>query len=140
MIPTVLGQGFFCGRRALFLSDVDGKTLHEAAAADIDEKKIETHLEEALYALWECKAEYNDENPSNFLVCHGHIVIVDLEDVEFLAENRRWERSVNSGNADYLLSRYRYMRNPDRPQSPVNFSRTYLNGSCASGMALSQCY
>ena len=67
VIPTFFGQGFFCGRRALFLSDVDGRTLYEAAQADIDEKKIETHLEEALYALWECKAEYNDVNPDNYL-------------------------------------------------------------------------
>ncbi|CAI7570112.1 unnamed protein product [Penicillium viridicatum] len=47
VIPTVLSRGSFCGRPALFLSHVDGKTLYEAAQADIDEKKIETHLEEA---------------------------------------------------------------------------------------------
>ncbi|KAJ5146357.1 uncharacterized protein N7515_000921 [Penicillium bovifimosum] len=96
--PTVLGQGSFCGRRALFLSIVDGMTLCEAAEADIDEKRIELLLGEALYALWECKAEYKDENPCNFLVCHDRIVITDLEAVEFYAENPCWERSVNSGN------------------------------------------
>lgn len=136
VIPTVLGEGFFCDRRALFLSDVDGRTLYEAAQADIDEKKIETYLEDALYALWECKAEYNDENPNNFLVCHDHIVILDLEDVEFLVEDLCWERSVNSGNVEYLLSRYRYMRNPGRPRSPMDFSRIHLNSTSASGMTL----
>jgi hypothetical protein len=139
VIPTVLGQGSFCGRRALFLSDIDGRTLYEAAQADIDEKKIGNHLEEALYALWECKAEYNDENPNNFLVCHDRIVILDLEEVEFLAENPCWERSVNSGNVEYLLSRYKYMRNPGRPRSPMDFSRIHLNGTCASSMTLARC-
>lgn len=136
VIPTVLGEGLFHGRRALFLSDVDGKTLYEAAAAEIDEKKIETYLKNALYALWECKAEYKDENPDNFLVCQDRIVIIDLEDVEFPVEGKRWERSVNSGNSDYLLSRYRYMRSPDRSRSPMDFSRVILNDPCASSVTL----
>ncbi|KAJ5145583.1 uncharacterized protein N7515_000147 [Penicillium bovifimosum] len=66
VIPTVLGQRSFCGRRELCLSDVDWMTLYEAAEVGMNEKTIETHPEEALYALWECKAEYNDENPCNF--------------------------------------------------------------------------
>ncbi|KAJ5638420.1 hypothetical protein N7528_000810 [Penicillium herquei] len=106
--------------------------------AEIDEKKVDAFLEKALYVLWEWKAEYNDENPSNFLVCQDHIVIVDLEDVEFLSEDLCWERSVNSGNADYLSSRYRYMRNPDRPRSPMDFSRVQLSGTYASTINLAQ--
>ncbi|PLN78686.1 hypothetical protein BDW42DRAFT_174377 [Aspergillus taichungensis] len=132
VIPTVLGQGLFRGHRALFLSDVDGSTLYEAAQADIDEKSIERHLEKALYALWKFNADYHDENPSNFLVCDDHIVILDLEEVKFPIKSPCWKRSVNFGNVGYLSSRYKYMKNPGRPRSPVEYSKIYLNRTCCS--------
>ncbi|KAJ6186748.1 hypothetical protein N7519_008049 [Penicillium mononematosum] len=69
-------------------------------------------------------------------ICHDRIVILDLEEVGFHVENPCWGRSINSGNVEYLLSRYRYMRNPGRPRSPLDVSRIRLKGTYVSSMTL----
>ncbi|KAJ5819381.1 hypothetical protein N7474_004972 [Penicillium riverlandense] len=119
LIPTLLGQGSFNGRPALILSVVDGVSLRKLAETDVDEQTAESQLEKALKILHENGVEYGDPNLGNFLFCkNGEVVIVDLEEVSFPDKLRPWEGSVNRRNADYLMWRFRYIRDPDRPRTP----------------------
>jgi serine/threonine protein kinase len=119
VIPTLFGQGPFNGRPALVLSEVDGITLRELARTDVQEKTLETQLEKAIQAIHEKGAEYGDLNLGNFLFCkNGEVVIVDLEEVEFPDKRQPWERSVNLGGMGYLMSRFRFVRNPNRAPTP----------------------
>jgi serine/threonine protein kinase len=124
VIPTLFGQGSFNGRPALILSEVDGITLRQLAETDVQEKTLETQLEKAIKALHQKGAEYGDLNLGNFLFCkNGEVAIVDLEEVEFPDKRQPWERSVNLGGVGYLMSRFKYVRNPGRtPTPPISWT------------------
>ena len=46
-------------------------------------------------------------------------MVIDLEEVEFPDRQQAWERSVNLGSVDYLMSRFRDVRYPRRAPLPV---------------------
>lgn len=80
-------------------------------------------LKEALSALYQYGAEYSDLRPDNFLVCDDEkVVIVDLEGVTFPEEPEEPSASEgcdNLGDVGYLMSKFRDIRDPNRPSSPV---------------------
>lgn len=80
-------------------------------------------LREALSALYPYGAEYSDLRPDNFIVCeNGKVVIVDLEGVTFSGEPEESSASEdfdNLGDAGYLMSKFRDIRDPNRPSSPL---------------------
>jgi serine/threonine protein kinase len=121
VIPRFYGQCTVNGVPALLLSDIGGRTLETLAQNDdVPVKSLKTLLARALSALSTHGAIYSDPRLDNFLLCDDKIMIVDLEGVKFLPQP--WEVDVNSGNVGYLMSRFKYLRNPKRAPSPINFS------------------
>ncbi|KAJ5927967.1 hypothetical protein N7466_006923 [Penicillium verhagenii] len=123
MIPILFGQGSFNESPALILSEVEGITLRDLAKFDestVPEKILESELENVFKELYMCGAEHCDLNLGNFLFCNnGKVVVIDLEEVEFPDRRQSWERSVNLGSVGYLMSRFRDVRYPNRPPSPL---------------------
>lgn len=84
---------------------------------------MQRQLQEAFSALNQYGAEYSDLRPDNFLVCdNGKVVIVDLEGVSFPGEREEspaLEDCDNLGDVGYLMSKFRDIKDPNRPSSPV---------------------
>lgn len=73
--------------------------------------------------------EYGDLRPDNFLLCDdGKIVILDFEDVSFLRETGE-ELSLEDclTDAGYVMSKFRDIKDPNRPSSPVPFLQVPVN-------------
>lgn len=123
VIPTLFGEGSFNGRPVLILSEIKGITLRDLAKlveTSVEENILKSRLENAFQELYKYGAEHCDLNLGNFLVCdNGQLVVIDLEEVEFPDRQQAWERSVNLGSVNYLMSRYRDVRYPRRAPSPV---------------------
>lgn len=147
VIPILFGRGSFNGRPALILSEVEGITLRDLAKlveSSVQEKTLETQLENAFKELHKYGAEHCDLNLGNFLSCNnGKVVVIDLEEVEFPDRQQAWECSVNLGSVSYLMSRFRDVRYPHRAPSPVVYwksctgdsddkSGSEVTGSCCS--------
>ncbi|KAJ5267823.1 hypothetical protein N7478_010631 [Penicillium angulare] len=143
LIPTLFGQGYFNGRPALILSEIEGITLRDLAKfqSRISEKILEICLEEAFEKLNNYGAEYCDLNLGNFLFCNnGQIVVVDLEDVEFPDRLHSQERKVNTGSVRHLMSRFRDVKYPQRPPSPVNWASCTGDGDDKSSLEAPEPY
>ncbi|CAI7602341.1 unnamed protein product [Penicillium palitans] len=123
VIPTLFGEGSFNGRPTLILSEIKGITLRDFAKlveTSVGENTLKSCLGNAFQELYKYGAEHYDLNLGNFLVCdNGKVVVIDLEEVEFLDRKQSWERSVNLGSVGYLMSRFRDVRYPCRAPSPV---------------------
>lgn len=126
-IPELYGQGSFNGLPALILSDVAGTTLYDLARSktEIEDEILENELKIALKELHEHGAEHWDQKMDNFLFCdNGKVMVVDLEDVRFPDKRGPWEDSVNLGGVYHLMSDFRYVKDPNRPSSPLSFWMT----------------
>lgn len=120
VIPRFYGQCTINGVPALLLSDIGGETLKMLAHSDdIPVQSLRTLLERALSALSTHGATYGDLRLDNFLLCDDKVMIVDLESVEFPPQP--WEFDDNLGSVGYVMSRFKYLRNPKRTPSPINF-------------------
>lgn len=90
---------------------------------EVREDTLQRQLREALSALNQYGAEYSDLRPDNFLVCdNGKVAIVDLEGVSFPGEPEESPAlgdCANLGDVGYLVSKFRDIRDPNRPPSPV---------------------
>lgn len=138
VIPQIYGQGFFHGLPALVLSDVAGSTLFDIARnkTEVEDETVEYELMEALKKLYEHGAEHWDQKLDNFLLCNnGKLMIVDLEEVRFPNKCGPWENSVNLGGVHHLMSDFRYIRDPNRPSSPISFWMTKPDDGGALGTA-----
>ncbi|KAJ5517746.1 hypothetical protein N7453_000168 [Penicillium expansum] len=112
LIPTLFGQGSFNGRPALVLSEIDGITLRQLAKANVHEKRSwRLNLRKLLRQYMSTKLSFGT-NLGNFLFRSNR----ELNSPNTCGD---WERSVNSGGVGYLMSRFRYMRNPGRSPSPI---------------------
>jgi hypothetical protein len=121
-VPQLFGQVLVDGVPALLLSKVPGISLDALArsgAMEIDENLLETQLRESLGALDKYKAVYWDMRLDNFILCGDRIVIVDLEQITF--SPRPWEKRLNLAGVSSLMSRFRDIKYPNRPPSPVKF-------------------
>lgn len=121
-IPKLFGQILLDGVPALLLSKIPGVSLDALArsgAMEVDENLLETQLRESLEALDEHGAVYWDMRLDNFILCDNRIVVVDLERVTF--NPRSWEKRLNLAGVSSLMSRFRDIKYPNRPSSPVNF-------------------
>ncbi|KAJ6110947.1 hypothetical protein N7486_003182 [Penicillium sp. IBT 16267x] len=111
VIPILFGQGSFNEYPALILSEAKGITLRDLAKSGettVPEKTVESGLEKAFRELYKYGAEHGDLNLGNFLLCNnGKVVVIDLEEVEFLDRRQSWGNSVNLGSVSYLMSRFR---------------------------------
>ncbi|KAJ5993188.1 hypothetical protein N7451_008912 [Penicillium sp. IBT 35674x] len=125
VIPILFGQGSFNEYPALILSEVKGITLRDLAKSDettVPEKTVESGLEKVFKELYIYGAEHCDLNLGNFLFCkNGKVVVIDLEEVEFPDRRQSWENSVHLGSVGYLMSRFRDVRYPNRPSSPIPY-------------------
>lgn len=132
-IPRLLGEGSLNGIPALILSEIPGSTLSDLARSEVKvpEETLQRQLEQALYNLQKYGVEYGDLRPENFLVCdNGKMVILDLEDVSFIGETAEAPSFEDSGhlvNAGYVMSKFRDIRDPNRPSSPVPFLQMSVN-------------
>lgn len=132
IIPRLFGEGSLNGIPALILSEVSGSTLYELARnnAKVSEDILQGQLQLAFSVLQKHGVEYGDLRPENFLLCdNGKIVILDLEDVSFPRETGE-ALSLDSGylgDAGYVMSKFRDIRNPNRPSSPVPFLQVPSN-------------
>ena len=133
IIPRLFGEGSLNGIPALILSEVSGSTLDGLARnnAKVSEDTLLSQLQKVFSLLQKHGVEYGDLRPENFLLCeNGKIVILDLEDVSFLrgtGEAPPLEDSGYLGDAGYVMSKFRDIRNPNRPLSPVPFLRVPIN-------------
>lgn len=132
-IPRLFGEGSLNGIPALILSEVSGSTLYELACnkAKVSEDALQSQLQKVFSILQKYGVEYGDLRPENFLLCdNGKIVILDLEDVSFPRETGEappLEDSGYLGDAGYVMSKFRDIRNPNRPSSPVPFLQELIN-------------
>uniref|UniRef100_A0A093UM89 Putative adenosylcobalamin-dependent ribonucleoside-triphosphate reductase n=1 Tax=Talaromyces marneffei PM1 TaxID=1077442 RepID=A0A093UM89_TALMA len=137
-VPQLFGQVLLDGVPALLLSKVPGVSLDALArngAMEVDEKVLETQLRNSLEALDRYSAVYWDMRLDNFILCDDKIVIVDLEQVTF--NSRPWEKGLNSAGVSSLMSRFRDIKYPNRPSSPVNFwSAVRTSEPCVDPSAL----
>lgn len=133
IIPRLFGEGSLNGIPALILSEVSGSTLYELARnkTEVSEDTLQSQLQEVFSVLQNHGVEYGDLRPENFLLCdNGKIVILDLEDVSFPRETGEappLEDSGYLGDAGYVMSKFRDIRNPNRPSSPVSFLQVPIN-------------
>ncbi|KUL81989.1 hypothetical protein ZTR_09824 [Talaromyces verruculosus] len=121
-IPRFLGQDYFGGKPALFLSMIEGINLYELACnneVNIKEDTLETELHNAIDALSQHGAEIGDLRLDNFMFCNGTIVVIDFEDAEFHEEYDK--NQLNRGAVSNLMSQFRDARFPGRSPSPVEF-------------------
>lgn len=130
MIPVFYGRGQLDGIPALILSELHGVTLEDLARSsnyEVPEESLKAYLEEVFEELSKHKALYRDQKLHNFLLCdnEGHeqnkVMAVDLEQVEFPDQLRPWQYSINQEGARSLMEDFRYMRNPRRESSPLDF-------------------
>lgn len=124
VIPILFGQGSFNECPALILSEVKGFTLRDLAKkfdeTVVPEKTVESGLEKVFRELYSYGAVHCDPNLGNFLFCNNEkVVVIDLEEIEFPDRRQSWENSVPLGNVGYLMSRFRDVRYPNRPSSPI---------------------
>ncbi|KAJ6185226.1 hypothetical protein N7519_006527 [Penicillium mononematosum] len=124
VIPQLFGEGSLNGIPALILSEVAGSTVSELPrnGVEVREDMLQSHLKEALSVLNQYGAEYSDLRPDNFMICdNGSVVILDLEDVSFSwkPEESAFDNCGNLGDAAYLMSKSRDIRDPNRPSTPV---------------------
>ncbi|OKL55233.1 hypothetical protein UA08_09502 [Talaromyces atroroseus] len=137
VIPIMLGEGLFCGVPALFLSEVDGKNLHDLARnsdLDIEMGALEAELGLSLDAFSKKGAVYWDQRLDNFMLCQsGKVMVIDLEHVKFPKTLFPWETTINSAGVSSLLSRFKDTREPNRPSTPVAFwNKTKIGESVPS--------
>ncbi|KAJ5733468.1 hypothetical protein N7493_002254 [Penicillium malachiteum] len=125
VIPILFSQGLLNGCPALILLEAEGMTLRDLAKLDesaVPEQTIESGLQQAFRELHRNGAIHCDPNLGNFLLCkNGKIVVIDLEEVNFSPRQQSWELSANLGNVEYLMSRFRDVRYPNRPPSPISY-------------------
>lgn len=133
------GEGSFNRRQALILSEIEGITLRELAKqveSNIEEETLELSLENAFGESYKLGAEHYDLNLGNFLFCaNGQVVVIDLGDIEFHDRQQAWELSLSMGYAYYLMSRFRDVRYPRRPPSPVLYSEMPVALGCTGPMS-----
>ncbi|PYI35711.1 hypothetical protein BP00DRAFT_442499 [Aspergillus indologenus CBS 114.80] len=111
VIPYFYSRGYFNGRPALILSDVDGTSLKDLADSNVEtsEDLLKALLEEAFSKLSEYGAIYRDQKLDNFLLCYDQecgkskVMVVDLEQVEFPQKIRPWHRQINQKGARSLI-------------------------------------
>ena len=139
VIPYFYGRGYFNGRPALVLSDIDGISLKDLARSTKETSKdlLEACLEEAFSELSKYGANYHDQKLDNFLLCYDEecgknkVRIVDLEQVEFPRETRPWHRQINQEGARSLIEDFENMRNPGRKSPPLQI---WVSGNGGSSL------
>ncbi|PYH86106.1 hypothetical protein BO82DRAFT_300919 [Aspergillus uvarum CBS 121591] len=127
VIPYFYSRGYFNGRSALILSDINGTSLKDLAYSNMEtsEDLLKSLLEEAFSKLSEYGAIYRDQKLENFLLCYdkecgkSKIMVVDLEQVEFPQKICPWHRQINQEGARSLIEDFRYRRNPGRKSPPL---------------------
>ena len=122
VIPELFGQGSYNGLPALILSNVVGPTLRELATgeADVEEQELRDRLQAAFGTLSKVGALVWDPSLDNAIFCNnGKIMLVDLEHFKFRPKPEPWETEINLGNVGNLMSRFRDVRDPCRPPSPL---------------------
>lgn len=130
VIPQFLGEGFFRGVPALFLSEIAGTTLYDLAQSndDIPEDILEARLQETFGELSRQGAVHWDPKLDNVLFCHSKnyreskVMLVDLEHIKFPEAFHPWEIGLNEASVSRLMSDFRYAKNPNRPPSPIDWS------------------
>ncbi|KAB8211922.1 hypothetical protein BDV34DRAFT_184443 [Aspergillus parasiticus] len=141
VIPYFYGRGYFNGRPALILSDIDGISLKDLAHSsnETSEDSLKAHLEEAFSKLSEYGAIYQDQRLDNFLLCFdkecgkSKVRVVDLEQVEFPQKVRPWHRQINQEGARSLIEDFRYRRNPGCKSPPLQLWVSGNGGSSSAG-------
>ncbi|RAK95746.1 uncharacterized protein BO80DRAFT_469179 [Aspergillus ibericus CBS 121593] len=127
VIPYFYGRGYFDGRPALILSDINGINLNDLAHSNdnIPEDSLQAYLEEAFHKLSRQKALYWDQKLDNFLLCNDQgrgdrkVMVVDLEQMEFPSRILPWQHSINEEAPRSLMEQFRDKRNPRRTSSPL---------------------
>ncbi|PYH96872.1 hypothetical protein BO71DRAFT_407389 [Aspergillus ellipticus CBS 707.79] len=136
VIPYFYGRGYFNGRPALILSDIDGISLKDLALSnnETSEKSLKDHLEEVFTKLSKHGAIYRDQKLDNFLFCYdkecgkSKVRVVDLEQVEFPQDIRTWHRQINQEGARSLIEEFRFRRNPGRKSPPLKLWVSAMEG------------
>lgn len=125
VIPTFYGRGQIDGIPALILSELHGIKLNDLARSNDCEVPVEllkAYLEKVFDEFSKHNALYRDQKLDNFLLCdEGKVMVVDLEQVEFPAQLRDWQYSINQEGARSLVEDFTYLRRPKRESSPLAF-------------------